>query len=294
MPLSDVAAAFASTVRKAEPASTFRPSVITAMPRRKKPNPPAMAIVVSKVSRRSEDRDFARQFCAGGSGDYHLFRPFYPKLEWQRNRALPDFPDPAHTGGTDVSTNYTGRAERRHTAEAIRDNWLLFVLLGAVLALSGAAAILMPAVSEIPASKILGTVLVISGLLQIVQSSKMVHWTGFAWHILLGALATVGGALIYTDPFAGVVAITLLIAVILAIHGLTQIAFAVRVRNQQGWHWFLISGCVALVVSALLLAKLPYTHSFTPATLAGVSLLSAGCAYIAMALASRKASRTSP
>ena len=70
---------------------------------------------------------------------------------------------------------------------------------------------------------------------------------------------------------------------------MTQVAFAVRVRRQPGWHWFLVSGCIALVVSLLLILKLPYSHSFTPATIAGVSLMFAGWAYIAMALASRKA-----
>jgi uncharacterized membrane protein HdeD (DUF308 family) len=188
-----------------------------------------------------------------------------------------------------MSTEYTDAQERRHTAEVFRDNWLWLVLLGTVLVVAGAVAILVPAVSEIPASKILGVVLVISGVVQIMQAAKMLHWMGFIWHMLLGILATVGGALIYMDPFAGVVAITLLIAVIFAVHGLTQIVFAIRVRRQSGWHWFLVSGCIALVVSVLLVMKLPYSHSFTPATIAGVSLLCAGGAYVAMALASRKA-----
>jgi uncharacterized membrane protein HdeD (DUF308 family) len=188
-----------------------------------------------------------------------------------------------------MSTEYTSGKERRHTAEVFRDNWIWLVLLGAVLILAGALAILVPAISEVPASKILGSVLVISGLVQVMQSAKMLNWIGFIWHLLLGLLATIGGALIYMDPFAGVVAITLLIAIIFAVHGLTQIAFAIRVRSQRGWHWFLVSGCIALIVSGLLVAKLPYTHSFTPATVAGVSLLFAGCAYVAIALTSRKA-----
>ena len=188
-----------------------------------------------------------------------------------------------------MSTDYTGGQERRHTAEIFRDNWLWLVLLGAVLALAGAAAILVPAVSEIPASKILGSVLVVSGIIQIMQAAKMLNGIGFIWHMLLGVLATVGGALIYLDPFAGAVTITLLIAIIFAIHGLTQVAFAIRVRRQPGWHWFLVSGGIALVVSVLLVMKLPYSHSFTPATIAGVSLVCAGAAYVAMALASRKA-----
>jgi uncharacterized membrane protein HdeD (DUF308 family) len=188
-----------------------------------------------------------------------------------------------------MSIGYTGGRERRHTAEVFRDNWVYLVLLGVALVIAGAAAILVPAVSDIPASRILGTVLVASGLLQVIQSSKMLNWAGFIWHMLLASLATVGGALIYMDPFAGVVALTVMIAVIFAIHGLTQIAFAIRVRSQTGWHWFLVSGCIALVVSILLLMKLPYSHSFTPATMAGVSLLFAGGAYVAMALASRRA-----
>ena len=186
-------------------------------------------------------------------------------------------------------STYTSGKERRHTAEVFRDNWLWLVLLGAVLIVAGAVAILVPAVSDIPASKILGSVLVISGLVQVMQSAKMLNWAGFIWHLLLGILATVGGALIYMDPFAGVIALSLVIAVLFAFHGLTQIAFAIRVRGEAGWHWFLVSGCIALIVAALLVAKLPYSHSFTPATVAGVSLLFAGCAYVAIALASRKA-----
>ena len=46
---------------------------------------------------------------------------------------------------------------------------------------------------------------------------------------------------------------------------------------------------VLLGTAALLLLKLPYSRSFTPATVAGVSLVFAGGAYIAMALAARRA-----
>jgi uncharacterized membrane protein HdeD (DUF308 family) len=190
-----------------------------------------------------------------------------------------------------MSTEYAGREERLHTAEVFRDKWVWLVLLGSVLIAAGAAAILVPAVSEIAASKVLGTVLIISGILQIMQAAKMLHWIGFIWHMLLGILAAIGGVLIYMDPFAGVIALTILIAIIFAFHGVTQIAFAIKVRRQAGWHWFLVSGCIALLASVLLIMKLPYSHSFTPATLAGISLLFAGWAYVAIALTSRKAAR---
>jgi uncharacterized membrane protein HdeD (DUF308 family) len=188
-----------------------------------------------------------------------------------------------------MSTHYTGPDDRLHAAEIFRVNWLWLALLGVVLIAAGAVAILVPAVSTIAASEVLGSVLIVSGVLQIMQAAKMLNWAGFIWHLLLGILAAIGGVLIYLDPFAGVVAITILIAIIFAVHGATQVAFAWKVRRQPGWHWFLVSGCIALIVSVLLVLKLPYSHSFTPATMAGVSLIFAGWAYVAMALASRKA-----
>ena len=190
-----------------------------------------------------------------------------------------------------MSSDTTGSKERLHTTSIFGSHWLWLVLLGGVLMIAGAIAILVPAISEIGASKVLGSVLVISGGVQIMQAAKMLHWMGFIWHLLLGILAAVGGALIYMDPFAGVIALTLLIAVIFAIHGVTQIGFAVKVRNQSGWYWFLVSGVIALAAAVLLVMKLPYIHSFTPATVAGVSLLFAGWAYVAMALAARSGER---
>ena len=84
-----------------------------------------------------------------------------------------------------MSTEYAGREERLHTAEVFRDKWVWLVLLGGVLIAAGAAAILVPAVSEIAASKVLGSVLIISGILQIMQAAKMLNWIGFIWHMLL-------------------------------------------------------------------------------------------------------------
>jgi uncharacterized membrane protein HdeD (DUF308 family) len=188
-----------------------------------------------------------------------------------------------------MSVDSTAQEESLHAGRVIRSNWIYFVILGIALMGAGAMAIVLPAVSAMAANRVLGLVLVMSGILPIFQSTKMLHWTGFAWNLALGILLLIGGTLIYLDPFKGVVTITLLIAVVIVAYGVTQVAFALKIRRQSGWLWFLISGCIALIVSALLVMKLPYNQSFTPATLAGVSLLSAGWAYVAVAVASRRA-----
>lgn len=186
-----------------------------------------------------------------------------------------------------------GSVRPKHAAEVLGDNWYWLVLLGAVLVVAGLTAILAPAVSGIAFSRVLGGVLAVSGVFQLAQSLRTGNWTGntlaFLWHTLLGVLATVGGILIYLNPFAGVFALTVLIAIVFAVQGIGQVAFSMRIRDRPGWQWFAASGAIALGTAAVLLLKLPYSRSFTPATVAGVSMVCAGCAYVAMALAGRKA-----
>jgi uncharacterized membrane protein HdeD (DUF308 family) len=190
-----------------------------------------------------------------------------------------------------MSKDEEDRGEDLNAVAAIRSNWVWFVLLGLVLMLAGAIAIVLPALSALAPERILATVLCLAGFVQVIQASKVSNWLGFAWHLLLGLFATIGGVLIYIDSLFPVVAITILIAAIFAILGVSQIAFAFTVRRMAAWHWFLVSGGIALVVGALLLMKLPYSHSFTPATIAGVSLLLTGWAYVAIALASGETAR---
>jgi uncharacterized membrane protein HdeD (DUF308 family) len=180
------------------------------------------------------------------------------------------------------------QSDRRYIADIFQSHWLLFILVGALLIIAGLVAVTVPAFSSIAPNELLGLVLAFVGIVQIAQSDKMRGEKLFAWHLTLGFLAAIGGVLFYLDPFPGVVTITVLMATVFVMHGLTQILFAVRVRQITGWHWFLVSGFIALIVAGLLMMKLPYGHSFKPASVGGVSLLFAGWAYVAVALASRR------
>lgn len=177
--------------------------------------------------------------------------------------------------------------DREFIAASFRSHWLLFILAGGLLIAAGGVAIIVPAASLLAPNEVLGLVLMFVGIAQIVQSGKMRRESLFAWHLALGLLAAIGGVLIRLDPFPGIVTITLLMAIVFAVHGLTQIAFAAKVRPLKGWFWFLASGFIALLAAGLMVMKLPYDRSFTPATVGGVSLLFAGGAYVAVALRAR-------
>ncbi len=177
---------------------------------------------------------------------------------------------------------------RRFAIESFRSHWLLFVLVGAVFLVGAAVAVFVPALSSIEPNEVLGLVLLLVGLAQIVQSGKMLRTGLFAWCLALGGLAAIGGVLVYIQPFPGIVIKTLVMAVVFALHGLTQVAFAAKVRRLPGWHWFAVAGVVAVLAGGVLAMKLPYDHSFTPATVGGISLGVTGWAYLTVALGARR------
>ena len=185
------------------------------------------------------------------------------------------------------STSHSEQA-RRFAVDSFRSHWVLFAAVGGMFILASAVAILVPALSSIAPNEVLGLVLLLVGLAQIVQSGKMQQTALFAWCLAVGGVAAVGGVLVYIEPFPGVVIKTLVMALVFALHGLTQVAFAVKVRRLRGWPWFVLAGVVALLAGGLLVMKLPYNHSFTPATVGGVSLGVTGLAYLVVALAARR------
>jgi uncharacterized membrane protein HdeD (DUF308 family) len=183
----------------------------------------------------------------------------------------------------------TSGTDHQHQADSLRSKWGWFLALGIGLTSAGVLAVALPVVSTFAAGVVLGIVLSLAGIVKMVQSLRVKEWSGFIWQELTGAVELVGGILIYFNPFKGALAITLLIALVFLVQGILQVALALRVRDQDGWQWFGVSGLVALAASATLALKLPYTSIYTPGTIAGISLLVAGGAYIAIALTMRRA-----
>lgn len=173
-------------------------------------------------------------------------------------------------------------------ANVTRMQWGGFLTLGIVFLLAGTLAVVLPEVSTFATGTVLGIALAITGAVKMVQSLQVKEWTGFIWQELTGAVELVGGILIYFNPLKGALAITLLFALVFLVQGILQIVLALRVRSQANWYWFAISGLVSLATGIALAIKLPYTTAYPPGMIAGIALIIAGIAYLAIALSFRR------
>jgi uncharacterized membrane protein HdeD (DUF308 family) len=185
------------------------------------------------------------------------------------------------------SIESSGRHSDRVRTE--QRKWKGFLILAAVLLAGGCAAIMVPEISTYASGVVFGVVLMAVGVVKIVQSLWVKSWAGFVWQELTGVVEFVGGFLIFMNPFKGAIAISLLIAITVFIHGLLQIGLSIKLRGSAGWHWFALSGLIALCASAAIVVKLPFTWDMIPGAIAGIALIITGLAYGGMALSLRKA-----
>ena len=168
-----------------------------------------------------------------------------------------------------------------------RRKWKGFLGLGILLLAGGVLCLLLPVFSEFAASTIFGFVLMAIGVVKIIQSLWVKSWAGFVWQELSGAVELVGGIMICLNPLKGALAITLLIAIVVFVHGFLQIAMSLKIRPEGGWWWFTLSGIIAWMASAALVLKWPLIRDLPSGSIAGIALLIAGLAYVGIAFTTR-------
>jgi uncharacterized membrane protein HdeD (DUF308 family) len=112
---------------------------------------------------------------------------------------------------------------------------------------------------------------------------------GFVWTLLGAVLAILIGAFLVWRPFAGLVTLTLALAVFFAAHGVVQILTSLEHHRlfARSWLWMTISGIADLILAAIIIAGWPGTVAWALGLLIGINLFMSGLALVMTAIACR-------
>jgi len=155
-------------------------------------------------------------------------------------------------------------------------HWL-YTFEGILFILLGIAALVTPGIFSLSFELIVGFLLVIGGLVQGYRALKQgVHSTGFWLTLLTAILSVICGAYLLAKPLQGIIALTLIIAVLFFVDGATKIYlfFAAKDANYRGA--FLLSGILSLLIGAIIYFGLPGSSFWAIGTLIGVNLIITG------------------
>ncbi|TKT79368.1 HdeD family acid-resistance protein [Aquamicrobium sp. LC103] len=173
-------------------------------------------------------------------------------------------------------------------ASKLRGSWIWMALFAVICLIGGVIALLNPFAATLAATFIAGWTFAFLGALQIIQSFQVKDWPGFVWAILFGILTLVVGISLITNPLAGMISLTLLVAVLFLVMGIVKIMYAFSLRPISGWGWALASGVISLALAAMIFANLPEAAASVLGILLAVELISNGVLFMLLALGFRK------
>lgn len=145
---------------------------------------------------------------------------------------------------------------------------------------AGLLALVFPLVGSVAIIKVVGWVLIASGVLRgigLIGSRQAPH---FWLELIAVALSIIVGLLLLRDPGQGLRIMTLLLIVIFLVEAISKVMFGLTTKPFPTWGWVLAGGLVAIVLALYLFANLSVTPDWVLNFLLGILLIAEGVALI--------------
>jgi len=163
------------------------------------------------------------------------------------------------------------------------------IVWGILMFICGLIAIATPLISSIGIVILLAWVILFAGLSHLVFAFQSRGVGSVLWQILLAILYVVAGIYLLIHPLLGVVSLTLVLAVFLALEGIVEIALYFGLRGAQHSGWVLVDGIITLILGILIWRQWPSSSVWVIGTLIGISLIFSGISRIMLSAAARRA-----
>lgn len=172
--------------------------------------------------------------------------------------------------------------------QKLKTSWGWMAVFAVISLVGGVLALINPFAATLAATLMAGWVFAILGVLQLVQSFQVQGWGGFLWSLLFAVLTLLVGISLIFNPLAGMVSLTLLVALLFLVTGVVKVMYAFSLRPVAGWGWVLASGVLSLVLGVMILGNFPWSAVSVLGILLGVELVSNGVLFLFVALGLRK------
>jgi uncharacterized membrane protein HdeD (DUF308 family) len=160
--------------------------------------------------------------------------------------------------------------------EEAKKNSGLLIFLGVLTVIFGLIAVAMPLITGVAVSVYVGVLVAVAGVFRIVHAMKSRQWGVGVWGTVVGLLMVFAGILLFARPVFGLATLTMLLAIYLAVEGVTEILVAFKMRPDAGWGWMLFGGIVALVLGFMIWRQWPLSGAWAIGTLFGIHILITG------------------
>src|ERR1700687_6102850 len=167
--------------------------------------------------------------------------------------------------------------------------WSIFISV--LMIVAGILAIIVPPIAGIAVTIFVGWLLIFSGVAHLVFGWHTRSTGGLLLEVLLGIVGIVYivvGVYLLLNPVAGLVSLTLGLAIYLFAKGILEFILALRLRPLAGSGWLFIDGIITIILGVMIWKACPSSTAWAVGILVGVSMLFSGVARLMISLAARR------
>jgi uncharacterized membrane protein HdeD (DUF308 family) len=162
------------------------------------------------------------------------------------------------------------------------------IALSILMIVCGILAMVIPPVAGLAVTIFVGWLLLFSGAMHLVFAWQTRETGGVLWELLVGVLYIVAGVYLLSNPVAGLVSLTLGLAIYLFVEGILEFILAVRLRPAPGSGWLFVDAAITLILAFMIWRTWPLNTAWVIGILVGISMLFSGIARLMISLAARR------
>jgi uncharacterized membrane protein HdeD (DUF308 family) len=160
---------------------------------------------------------------------------------------------------------------------------------GIALIVLGSIAVVVPGIFSLAVTTLVGVLLLVGSAVRLWRCLSGGDAASHLWHIIAAALAVIAGVLLLSNPWEGVLTLTVVVIALFLAEGAMKMIGAFNMKPARGWLWMLVSGLVDVVLGLLLWSRLPGTALWAIGLLVGISLLFTGWTAVMLAAGLKRA-----
>ena len=157
--------------------------------------------------------------------------------------------------------------------------------LSVLMIVAGILAIASPLAAGIAVNLLVGWLLIFSGCAHLAFAWYARSGGGVIWELLLGVLYIFIGVYLLAHPLAGLMSLTIALAVYLFLEAILEFVMGFTLRPPPGSRWLVFDGVVTLVLAVMIWKTWPINTPWIIGTLVGISMLFSGTTRLMLSLA---------